>query len=148
VTTTRFTFVALVALITTASAEPMPYPKPRDGQCASTYTEERRLLRPQDGGTRSDPEASRCAVPDRLVERSVVVRAHGRTLIADFHGSVRRGLLWPPARYFGAHGRHSGRKRLTGARSVGACSRADCARIFARTYLKIADCCRSDNNVE
>jgi hypothetical protein len=30
---TRLTTITFLALITTAHAEPLPYPKPRDGQC-------------------------------------------------------------------------------------------------------------------
>jgi hypothetical protein len=42
----------LVALImTTAQAEPLPYPKPRDGQCAGSYVQSGGFCVPKSGGT-------------------------------------------------------------------------------------------------
>jgi len=33
----RFALIALVGLITTAQAQPLPYPKPQGQQCAGAY---------------------------------------------------------------------------------------------------------------
>ena len=49
---TRFAVIALLGLVTTlANAEPLPYPKPRDGQCAGSYVQSGGFCVPKSGGT-------------------------------------------------------------------------------------------------
>jgi hypothetical protein len=65
----------MLVLIGHVRAEPLPYPKPRDGRgivCAIG-----RLLRAEErrNGAREHPQAAWCAMSVRLGQRRVVVRA-------------------------------------------------------------------------
>ena len=50
-TVTTVTTITFLALIATAQAEPMPYPKPHDGQCAGSYVQSGSFCVPKSGGS-------------------------------------------------------------------------------------------------
>jgi len=62
---TRFTLIALLGLVTTiANAEPLPYPKPRHGQCTGSYVQSGWFCVPKSGETVRDaipkPQVAQC----------------------------------------------------------------------------------------
>jgi hypothetical protein len=47
----RLAMFIFVALVTTAQAQPLPYPKPANGQCAGSYMQPGGFCVPKSGGS-------------------------------------------------------------------------------------------------
>jgi hypothetical protein len=63
---TGLTTITFLALITTAHAEPLPYPKLRDGQCAGSYVQSGGFCVPKSLGL--EIPAKMLALADAVIE--------------------------------------------------------------------------------